>query len=176
MTRDVDRRLIYALLCACVPLLILLLIGVLSPAPPELVPTPHPNFDPMLRSGSGAPGGPLVILAGFGTGILIIVMIGICLLIGVRETAKMLRTWIVVGTIVYMMVFGALMLSYLEFLKGGPLVIFGGLPAPSAWMLYGVWLFPWVFIIAFVVTFDDVYFPPESEARFRELLNAKEQR
>ena len=176
MTSDVDRRLIYALLGACVPLLILLLIGVLSPAPQELVPTPHPNFEPMLSSGSAAPGGPLVILAGFATGILIIVMIGICLLIGVRQTARSLRRWIVAGTLVYMLVFGALMLSYLEFLEGGPLVIFGGLPAPSAWMLYGVWLFPWVFIIAFVVTFDDVYFPPESDARFRDLLRAKERR
>lgn len=179
MTRDVDRRLLYALLAACIPLLILLLLGIVSPPGPDLVPTPHPDFDPMLSSGSGAPGSGLLIAAGFVTGILVIVMIGICMLIGVRETAKSLRRFVVAGTVVYMLVFCALMLSYLEFSKGGPLEpfeTFGGFPVPSAWMLYGIWLFPWVFIIAFVVTFDDVYFPPESDARFRELLRAKERR
>ena len=176
MKRDVDRRLICALLGACIPLLVLLGVGLFIPAPPGLEPTPHPSFDPMQSSGSAAPGSPLTLLAGFAVGTLIIVMIGICLLIGVRRTAKSLRRWIVAGTVAYASVFGALMLSYLEFLEGGPIEIFGGLPTPSAWMMYGVWLFPWVFLIALVVTFDDVYFPPESETRFREILSAKEKR
>ena len=171
-----DRTLLYALLTACIPLLIMLGMGIFLPTPAGIDPTPHPNFDSMLSSGSAAPGGPPMIVAGWATGLLIIVMIGICLLIGVAPTAKWLRRWIVGGTVAYALVFCALMLSYLEFLEGGPLEIFGGLPAPTAWMMYGVWLFPWVYIIALVVTFDHSYFPPESEARLRELLNTKERR
>ena len=176
MARDVDRSLLRALLAACIPLLIMLGMALFMPTPVGIDPTPHPSFDSMLSSGSAAPGGPVIIAAGWATGLLIIVMIGIFLLIGVAPTAKRLRRWILGGTVVYAGVFCALMLSYLEFLEGGPLEIVGGLPAPTAWMMYGVWLFPWVYIVALVVTFDDSYFPPESEARLRELLKTKEQR
>ena len=130
----------------------------------------------MLSSGAAAPGGIGTLLVGFATGLLVIVMIGLLLLVGVAPDATGLKMWIVGCTVGYGLVFGGLMMSYLEYLEGGPLRIFGGLPAPSAWMMYGVWLFPWVFIFGYVVTFHTSYFPPESDARYRVLLRSKERR
>ena len=145
MAQFFGESLLYALLAACAPLLVMLGMGIFMPTPAGIDPTPHPNFESMLSSGSAAPGGLPIILVGWATGLLIIVMIGIFLLIGEAPTAKRLRRWIVGGTAVYGLIFCALMLSYLDFLEGGPLEIFGGLPAPTAWMMYGVWLFPWVY-------------------------------
>jgi len=173
--RDVSRGLIYALLATSLALLGLVILALVVPGSPELAARPHPTIESMLSSGAGAPGGPRTLWAGFVTGLLVILMIGLLLLVGVAPDATGLKRWIVGCTAAYGLVFGALMLSYLQYLEGGPLRIFGGLPAPSAWMMYGVWLFPWVFIIGYVVTFHTSYFPPESQERFRELLRSGDQ-
>lgn len=176
MTRDVPRSLIYALLGVSAALLLLLALGLVLPIPADIEAVTHPDADSMLRSGSGAPGGTLVVAAGFATGLLVLAMIGLCLLVGVAPGANGLKRWILGGTVAYGLVFSALMLSYLDFLEGGPLRIFVGFPAPTAWMMYGVWFFPWVFIVAYVVTFRTSYFTPEAEERFRELLRNKDER
>ncbi len=175
MPRDVSRGLIYGLLAVTVALLGLFVLALVAPGSPELAARPHATIESMLSSGAAAPGGPGTLWAGFVTGLLVIAMIGLCLLVGTAPQARGLKRWIVAGTVLYAFVFGGLMLSYLDFLEGGSLEIVGGFPAPSAWMMYGVWLFPWVFIIGYVVTFHSSYFPPESEERFREILRSKEQ-
>ena len=173
--RDVSKGLIYALLATSLALLALVILAVVEPGSSQLAARPHATIESMLSAGPGAPGGSGTLWAGFATGLLVIVMIGLFLLVGVAPGATGLKRWIVGCTVVYGLVFGGLMLSYLEYLEGGPLRIFGGLPAPSAWMMYGVWLFPWVFILGYVVTFHTSYFPPESEERYRELLRSKKQ-
>ena len=174
MPRDVSKRLIYCLLATSVALLGLFGLALVEPGSSQLAARPHATIESMLSSGAAAPGGPGTLWVGLLTGLLVIVMIGLCLLVGVAPQARGLKRWIVGCTVAYALVFCGLMASYLDFLEGGPLHIVGGLPAPSTWMMYGVWLFPWVYILGYVATFHTSYFPPESEERFRDILRSKE--
>ena len=80
----------------------------------------------MLSSGAAAPGGTGTLWAGFVTGLLVIAMIGPLLLVGVAPAATGLRRWIVGCTVVYGLVFGGLMMSYLEYLAAiGPVIAIG---------------------------------------------------
>jgi hypothetical protein len=176
MRRDVPRGLIYALVAVSGMLLGLLLLGLVFPEPPDLAQTAHPDSNSMLSSGSNAPGGIPILAAGFATGLLILLMFGLCLLVGIPPRARRLKTLILVGTSAYGLIFSGLMLSYLDFIQEVPTQIVGGFPTPTAWMIYGVWLFPWVFIIAYVYTFRTHYFTPEAEEHFRELLRRGNER
>jgi hypothetical protein len=170
MRRDVPRELIYALVAVSGMLLGLLLLGLVFTEPPDLAPIAHPDSNSMLSSGSNAPGGALILAAGFATGLLILLMFGLCLLMGIPPRARRLKTLILVGTSVYGLIFSGMMLSYLDFVQEVPMQIVGGFPTPTAWMIYGIWLFPWIFIITYVFTFRTHYFTQESEEHFRELL------
>ena len=61
------------------------------------------------------------------------------------------------------MIFTALVASYRQYAAGTDTDLLLGLPEPTAWMLYGVWLFPFLMVLAAVALFD-TYFS-EQDAR-----------
>ena len=175
MSRDLDRRLILALLAVCVGLLGLLVVGLLFPAPPELAPGTHPDHAAMQQSGEGAPGGPLTRSAGFAMGLLVVALAGLLSLVCVRREARGLRNWVVVTFVGYGLVFSLLMLSYHGFLEAEELDCFGGFPTPTAWMLYGMVLFPWILVLGYTLYFERSYYTREDEKRFQDLMRSREQ-
>ena len=76
------------------------------------------------------------------------------------------------GILAYLGVITMLVLSYGASIDAGalrPLVL--SFPAPTAWMLYGVWTVPAVFIVLYVARFDQWVFSAADQKEFNELVN-----
>ena len=109
---------------------------------------------------------------GFGLAfvVLILTVMGLFVAQGYRKHAGggPMR-WLLGGFIGYGLVFGGLVLAYRSY-ASGDISFFGGFPAPSAWMVYGVFLFPWVLVILYVRNFDRWIYSSEDAARFQTLV------
>jgi hypothetical protein len=47
---------------------------------------------------------------------------------------------------------------------------FLGFPAPTAWLLYGIWLAPFGLIVLYIYGYRRWIFPPEAEEKFKQLM------
>ena len=45
-----------------------------------------------------------------------------------------------------------------------------GFTEPSAWLVFGVGLSPWILLLIITLSFERAYFGPEDQARFDEIL------
>jgi hypothetical protein len=71
---------------------------------------------------------------------------------------------------VYLAMFALLFVAYGDFAAGEPVELVFGFPAPTAWMLFGVWSAPMLFLLLYVLRFDALVWTAESRARFERLL------
>lgn len=71
---------------------------------------------------------------------------------------------------VYLAMFVLLFASYDAFAAGEPVESFLGFPRPTAWMLFGVWGAPMLFLLLYVARFEALVWDAESRARFERLL------
>lgn len=97
------------------------------------------------------------------------------LVLGIRRGQRPVpgRGVFLAGLVAYLAVFSLLMLSYRTFMRdpaGAADRIFLSFPAPTAWMLYGVWIVPLVFLVLYMVLFEDWIYGPEEERKFQQLL------
>ncbi len=135
-------------------------------------PGPHPEFSTMQRGGDGAVRHGHVFWIGAAMGILMVVFICACLALGMSRNGKAgpARLPMLLSTAPFVLIFVGLFTSYREFMTagGGPLV--WGLPAPTAWMLYGAWMFPLVFVVVFLIYFDRWFVRPADLERLRKAV------
>lgn len=127
----------------------------------------HPDFAPMQRgTDSGTLGAPL--WSGYAVGCLVIGMMWVLLLIGFRD-GHWIRIAVTVWTAGYAFAFVALMRSYSDYELGETSIV-AGFTEPSAWLVYGLGLSPWILLIIITSVFERAYFGPEEQARFDEIL------
>ena len=82
-----------------------------------------------------------------------------------------LRYWLGAGFAGYLLVYTGMVVSYWQYIEGQTETsYFLGLPAPTAWMLFGVWLFPFFFMVLYIRNFDRWVITPEEMDRFRRLV------
>ena len=103
-------------------------------------------------------------------GLSIVLVMATLVLLGVRRSSTSLRRWLIGGFVAYGLVFVALARTAATYAEEGPVRFIGGFPLPTALVLYGVWLFPWVILLTLVVLFEREHFTPEDEKRFEALL------
>ncbi len=168
-----SKSIAYAMLFGCTALLILLVVGLIYPAPAEIMAAPHPDYPSMLRSGTASPGGPWTIGAGYLTGLLVIFLMTVTSLVGVRSDDPRGRRLMIGASLIYAATFVAMAVSYSNYVEQGFTGTVLGFPAPTAWMFYGMWHIPWLMVFVYVLPWDSVSFPPESRVRFEELLREK---
>jgi hypothetical protein len=60
---------------------------------------------------------------------------------------------LVVGGFAYAVVWSALVVSYAGYAAGSDALVLG-FPAPTAWMLFGLWPVPLLFVVLYVAGFD----------------------
>jgi len=75
------------------------------------------------------------------------------------------------GAIAYQAVFVMLFLAYRDSLSGEPVAFIGSFPAATWWLLFGVYLMPYYFIVLYVTFFDRWVVTPETLKKFDELLS-----
>jgi hypothetical protein len=81
-----------------------------------------------------------------------------------------LKMPIVIGGIAYAIVFAGMILSHRSYVDDDNPALFLGFPIPTAWMMYGVWLVPLVFMFLYLIKFDDWFFTEKDRKKFDEIV------
>jgi hypothetical protein len=115
---------------------------------------------------------------GYAMGLAIFATLAATVLIGVRRRGRIgsLGLWLTVGFVCHGLIFTALVVSYARYVDGSGSGFFGGLPAPTAWMLYVLWPFPLLMIGAGMVYFEREYFSDEDQRKFDALIQSGRKR
>ena len=153
---------------------LLLTLGVSFFVPAARQPTAmlHPEVPSLLHSTGGLSEQPETLWLGFAIGLLMIALMAVCVWIGLRREGKgtPLSRWMMIGFVGYGAVFTAMCAYYHLYTSGHAVGFFGGFPAPTAWMIYGMWLFPLLFVALFLFQFDRWIFSEADLKRFQDLV------
>ena len=133
----------------------------------------HPDHIEMNQGGDGTrhqQGHTL--LLGVTFGVLQIILFVTLLSFGLRAIPQQ-RITLLVGAIIYLGIFLAMVLSYRATIAGGvthPPKLFLGLPVATAWMIYGLGGIPLFFALLYVIRFDRWVLTPEDHQVFRDAV------
>ncbi len=145
-------------------------------SPPTGWATRHSEFATMEQSGSGLERNGPVFWLGCAFGLLQLVFFTSCLLLGMQKRSGSGPTArpLLLGGLAWVVVWTGLFWSYHTYMTeaGGSLIL--GLPAPTAWMLYGAWPFPVLFALYFVYIFHHWFLREKDLKRFQQLLLERE--
>jgi len=147
---------------------------------------PHASIREMLVGGDGAKRHESLTVPGWCFLVLQMVFLGAGLCLGMRRNGTddtgardPVRAWLVGGIVLSLVIVTLLFTSYRSFLVGvdegvdSP-ALFLGFPVASAWLVYGIWLFPIVYVLIFAKSFRTWYYPDESREKFERLLENRE--
>ena len=153
---------------------LLLLAAAALPEAPGARPSTHPEH-PTLLSGAPAAAQPDGLLAiGWAFGAVQLGFFAACFALGMRRADGLgpLRRPLWLGLGLYELLWTALVVAYAAFARdpGGALV--GGLPWPTALMLFGLWPFPLFFAALYLRHFDGWVLSDRDLERFRSRLAA----
>jgi uncharacterized membrane protein len=112
------------------------------------------------------------LLLGVTFGVLQIILFVTLLSFGLRAIPQQ-RITLLVGAIIYLGIFLAMVLSYHATIAGGvthPPKLFLGLPVATAWMIYGLGGIPLFFALLYVIRFDRWVLTPEDHQVFRDAV------
>ena len=130
----------------------------------------YPSVDTTIRGSRGT------LVPGYLMALGILATTGASVVLGVRRRGRSgrLGRWLAVGFAGLAVIYTVLVLSYARYAEGAGEELFLSLPPPTAWMLYGAWVFPLLMIIAGMVHFD-AYLSEDDEKRFDELVRSRRQ-
>ncbi len=172
-------RVVFRLFLARVVAL-LLIIGVSFLMPGATQPTAqvHPGAGSLLLSSGSLAVRPEVLGLGYVMGVLMIAIMAVAVWIGLRKRdgATPLNRWMMAAFAGYALVFTALVAAYASYTGSPEAVFFAGFPAPTAWMIYGMWLFPLVFVGLYMALFDRWVLTDQDLARFDDLVKENRRR
>ena len=136
----------------------------------------HSEFATMEQTGSGLERNGPVFWLGCAFGLLQLVFFTSCLLLGMRKRSGSgpAARPLLLGGLAWVVVWTGLFWSYHTYMTeaGGSFIL--GLPAPTAWMLYGAWPFPVLFALYFVYIFHHWFLREKDLQRFQKLLLERE--
>jgi len=130
----------------------------------------HESFPSMYHS-TKSNSDSTTIFIGSAFGIISIIIFVIFLSIGIhqKENSKTkIRVW-VIGLIIYLGIFIAGIVDYVHFTNSDSVKLFLGFPVPTAWMLFGIYLYPLFFTFFYVTKFKYWVLGDEKEKQFRKL-------
>ncbi len=138
----------------------------------------HPSYPTMLRGGSGKERHEPILLRGWFFGVVVSTVFVACLAFGARRNGEVgpIKVPIAIGGVIYILIWTAMVWTYRGYMNGDTEGRFLLLPIPTAWMVYGFWLFPAFFIGLFIVNYEKYFWNEESEAKFNAILEAKKRR
>jgi hypothetical protein len=136
----------------------------------------HPKFATMQSSGNGAARHERILWFGWAFGILQIAFFVTLVVYGGQKNGRLgpLKVPILVGGLLYAATFTAMVYAYQGYMLEQTHAMFLSLPVPTAWMIYGVWPVPLVFMFLYMFTFDAWIFREEDLTRFEEILAEKQ--
>jgi hypothetical protein len=132
----------------------------------------HEKFSTMFEGGPGAERHAVTFWIGWVFAMLCIVFFVVCVLLGAERGGSLgpFKVPFAIGTVLYAAIFSCVLFTYHGYMGAASPDGFLGFPAPTAWMMYGVWPIPIYFVVLYSLYFDRWYFTAEDEARFEALL------
>jgi len=164
--------------------LLLALLAVVAGAwivgPPEDAPSSaiaHPTVPHMTAGGPGEAKHAKVFPLGVAFGVLEIIFFSVCLALGAsrKERVGRMGVAISIGAALHVATFLAIAVSYRVYLDGHD-TLYLGLPAPTAFMMYGIWWVPMYFILLYLFAFDRYVFSDADLQKFNEILDRRDRR
>ena len=156
-------------------LAIIVLAGVL-PTVPGATGAPHPEFPGMFISPADIDQEDHTRWLGYLFGLGIIALFGIMLLVGNRKKGKFtsIRPWLIIGLIIYTLVYTGMTVSHWSYSlnEGGPFIL--SMPAPTTWMIVGVWFVPFIITIAYILKFEDAVISDQEIEEFERFIEERE--
>ena len=115
---------------------------------------------------------------GYAMGLAIFATLAVSVLLGVRRRGRIgpLGVWLAVGFACLGLILTALVISYARYARGVDVDFFGGLPAPTAWMIYVLWPFPLLMILACMFYFNSRYFSDDDQRTFDDLIRSSREK
>lgn len=135
----------------------------------------HHNHKAMDRGGDGFQKHHKLIWFGWGFGLMQNLVFVITLLLGVkRERLPEVRAPMLVGLLLYLTAFTLLIVSYQQDLTTGTVPFLGPFPRSTTLMILSTWAVPIYFVILFVVKYQSLFWSPDDERKFQQLLSTSE--
>ncbi len=135
----------------------------------------HPEIPAMQAGGPGEERHARVLWLGLTLGLLEIVFFLTCLVLGAKKNEQfgpLLRPVMIAG-VIYAAIFTAMVVTYRGYAAEDTHTLFLGLPTPTAWMVYGVWFFPFFYMLLYMYIFDRWTFTEADAERFSEIVAAR---
>ena len=168
MTKRLPAFIFGLLLTMCVVLGIALLVGEVTPKLSHLQYAAMDRSDPALQETA-------VAWLGWVLGVLEIVFFVSCLVLGVGRRARGKRVFLL-GGLVYAAVFTALTVTDAWYMEQDAPTLVLSFPVPTAWMLYGMWAAPLIFMAWYWIGFDRNILTPEDMETFRGIVQDRRNR
>lgn len=157
---------------------LLILCGVvcllaLRDAPANASGLTHPEYATMMQGADGVARHGGLLWAGWLFGAVIIAFFVGLMLLGLGAQATRARGFLLVGGVIVVATFTGVVATYRHYMREPTRALdhlFLGVPPPTAWMLYGIWFIPALFIILYIWKFHDWVWTPEKSAAFAQLM------
>ena len=135
----------------------------------------HPDHPAMALGADGVARHQGLLGVGFLFAFLIVAFFIGLLFFGLQRRGEAVRGWapILAVAVLFVGVFVALFVTYARYMESpDPQRLFLGFPPPTAWMLYGVWGVPLLFIVLYVIRFNEWVFGASEETAYQDLLES----
>lgn len=131
-----------------------------------------PEYATLQMGGPGAERHGKIIWLGWAFGILQLCFFLLSLAVGARKNGKVgpFGLPLLIGGAGYILVFSAMFLAYRSTMGDASPTLFLSFPTATAWMIYGVWIVPSVFVVMYMLLFDRWTFTEEDAARLKEIV------
>ncbi|HVS62853.1 MAG TPA: hypothetical protein VMT85_05015 [Thermoanaerobaculia bacterium] len=133
----------------------------------------HPEHPAMALGADGEARHRDVLGVGFAFAVLIVVFFVGLLFFALHRRGEAVpgKGTILFAAVLFLGAFVALFWTYSRFMEApGAGGLFLGFPVPTAWMLYGVWGIPLLFILIYVARFNEWVFGAAEETEYTKLL------
>lgn len=154
-------------------LLILILFWFFSFAKPVTVGTIHTELSSM---SSGGDGNWIINRMSFSLlfGLLSFIALLFCLFIGVRNRINRRSTYILItACIPFLVTLSLIFYTYQDYIQSDELVLYNGFPLPTILLIYGIWFYPIVFTLLYVINFKKWVISSEEIERFKRTLSSE---
>jgi len=138
---------------------------------------PHPEYETMLAGGPGADRHTNILWAGWAFAVFQAMYFVACLAFGMRKKGDIgpAKIPIIIGGVIFFLVFTMLFLTYRTYMNDDDPSLFLSQTKPTAWMVYGVWIFPVFFVFVYRYFFDSWYLTDEDLEKFQSILEENRQ-
>lgn len=138
----------------------------------------HARLPNMQQGGSGIARHEKILWVGWALGLAQVLFFVTCLALGARRYERLdsVKRPLIIGSLLYAAIFTGLMLAYRAYITEGEHALLWIFPAPTAFMIYGLWPVPLYFVLLYIWGFDRWIYRPEDEEKFQQLMESRRER